>query len=64
MSRLIRQSHRLLAIVFTLTVILNFAWRAFVEPPAAVTYAPLPFLLLMLLSGLYLLVLPWMRRPA
>jgi len=61
-SRFIRQSHRWLSIVFTLTVIANFAAIAIVgEPPAWVTYAPLPPLMLMLLSGLYLFVLPYWK---
>jgi hypothetical protein len=55
----IRQSHRWLAIVFTLTVIVNFAVRAVGEPPAWVTYSPLPPLFLMLASGLYLFALPY-----
>lgn len=55
-----RQSHRWLSIVFTLTVIANFACRAATsgEPPAWLTYSPLPPLFLQLFSGLYLFVLP------
>ena len=41
-SAWIRQTHRWLAIVFTLTVIANFAVRALGEPPAWITYSPLP----------------------
>ena len=37
MSYWIRQTHRWLSIIFTLTVIANFAVRAFGEPPAVVT---------------------------
>lgn len=58
----VRQSHRWLSIVFTLTVIGNFAMRTRGEPPAWVTYSPLPPLLLLLFSGLYLFVLPHVRR--
>jgi len=58
----IRQGHRWLSIVFTLTVIANFVVRAFGEPPAWVTYSPLPPLFLMLFSGLYMFFLPY-RRP-
>ena len=62
-SHWIRQSHRWLSIVFTLTVIANFAARAQGgEPPAWITYSPLPPLFLMLLSGLYLFVLPYTAR--
>jgi cellulose synthase/poly-beta-1,6-N-acetylglucosamine synthase-like glycosyltransferase len=60
----IRQSHRWLSIVFTLTVLLNFAARAMhaAEPSPWITYAPLPPLFLMLLSGLWLFALPYMVR--
>ena len=59
MSVWIRQAHRWLSIVFTVTVIANFVVRAFGEPPAWVTYSPLPPLFLMLVSGLYMFVLPY-----
>jgi hypothetical protein len=68
-SHWIRQSHRWLSIVFTVTVIANFAARAMDsgEPPPWLTYSPLPPLFLQLLSGLYLFALPyatrWRRRP-
>jgi cellulose synthase/poly-beta-1,6-N-acetylglucosamine synthase-like glycosyltransferase len=61
-SAWIRQSHRWLAIVFTLTVTANFAVRAFGEPSAWVTYSPLPPLFLMLITGLYMFALPYVRR--
>jgi hypothetical protein len=59
-----RQSHRWLSIVFTLTVIANFVFRAVEsgEPPAWVTYSPLPPLFLMLFSGLYLFALPYITK--
>jgi hypothetical protein len=44
--------------VFTLTVIANFAVRAWGEPPRWLTYSPLPPLFLMVLSGLYMFALP------
>ncbi|MBN9044890.1 MAG: hypothetical protein J0H18_04390 [Rhizobiales bacterium] len=61
----IRQTHRWLSLVFTFTVIANFAvmgmgW----QPPAWIVYAPLPPLFLMLFTGLYMFVLPYMRRHA
>ena len=62
-----RQSHRWLSLVFTLAVLANFAARALQpgEPPAWITYAPLPPLFLQLVSGLYLFVRPYLgRRPA
>lgn len=58
----IRQSHRWLSIVFTLTVVANFAVRTQGEPPAWFTYAPLPPLFLMLFSGLYMFVLPYVGQ--
>lgn len=60
----IRQSHRWLSIVFTLTVMANFLARAVNpgEPPAWITYSPLPPLFLMLFSGLYLFALPYTAK--
>ena len=62
LSAWIRQSHRWLSILFTLTVIANFAVRVFGEPPAWVTYSPLPPLFLLLFSGLYMFVLPYTAK--
>lgn len=58
----IRQSHRWLSIAFTLTVVSNFVAMSQGEPPAWVTYSPLFPLALLLLSGLYLFVLPYATR--
>lgn len=58
----IRQAHRWLSIIFTLTVIANFAVRVQGEPPAWVTYSPLPPLFLLLFSGLYMFVLPYVSK--
>jgi hypothetical protein len=60
----IRQSHRWLSIVFTVTVVANFVARGMgqQEPAAWVTYAPLLPLGLLLFSGLYLFVLPYAAR--
>ncbi len=58
-NRWIRQVHRWLAIVFTLTVIANFVAMTQGEPPAWITYSPLPPLFLLLFSGLYLFALPY-----
>jgi len=62
LSAWIRQLHRWLSILFTLTVIANFGIRAFGEPPAWVTYSPLPFLFLLLFSALYMFVLPYTAK--
>jgi hypothetical protein len=59
-----RQGHRWLSIAFTLAVAANFAYRALAagEPPAWLTYSPLPPLFLLMLSGLYLFALPYVAR--
>ena len=61
-SAWVRQTHRWLGMIFTLTVIANFAVRAFQEPPPWITYSPLPPLFLQLLGGLYMFFLPYVRR--
>jgi hypothetical protein len=63
-DRWIRRSHRWLSIAFTLTVIANFVAMGLRAgtPPPWVTYAPLLPLALLLFSGLYLFVLPYLRR--
>ena len=61
-SKFIRQSHRWLAIIFTATVITNFVAMIWGQPPAWVTYAPLPPLFLMLITGLYLFALPYAAK--
>ena len=58
----IRQTHRWLSIIFTVTVIANFVALARGTPPDWVTYSPLPPLFLLLFSGLYLFVLPYAAR--
>jgi hypothetical protein len=61
-SRWIRQIHRWLSIVFTLTVIANFVAMAKGQPPAWVTYSPLFPLALLLFTGLYMFVLPYVTK--
>jgi hypothetical protein len=60
----IRQTHRWISIAFTLTVIANFVAIGVTggQPPALVTYSPLPFLALLLFSGLYLFAVPYVAR--
>ena len=61
----IRQSHRWVSMVFTLTVIANFVVMGMnggQQPPPYVTYAPLLPLALLMLSGLYLFALPYAAR--
>jgi uncharacterized membrane protein YoaK (UPF0700 family) len=57
-----RQIHRWLSIIFTATVVANFATMAFGEPPMWVVYSPLPPLFLMLLTGLYMFAQPHVRK--
>jgi hypothetical protein len=61
-NMLVRQSHRWLSIAFTATVIANFVAMGLGEPPAWVVYSPLPPLFLMLLTGLYMFVLPYAAK--
>jgi hypothetical protein len=63
-SSWIRQTHRWVSIAFTLTVIANFVALSMRQgqPPAWVTYSPLPPLFLLLFTGLYLFVLPYASR--
>jgi intracellular septation protein A len=61
-SKWVRQTHRWLSIAFTLTVIANFAVMTRGQPPAWVTYSPLLPLALLLLTGLYLFVLPHVSK--
>ena len=61
-NKWIRQIHRWLSIIFTLTVIANFVTMAFGQPPAWVVYSPLLPLFLLLFSGLYMFVLPYVAK--
>ncbi len=58
----IRQIHRWLSIAFTLTVVANFVAMTQGPPPAWVTYSPLLPLAFLLLTGLYMFVLPYTTR--
>ena len=67
-NKWLRQAHRWLSIVFTMTVVANFAAMALWKPPMWLVYSPLPPLFLMLFTGLYMFVLPyaakWRARQA
>ena len=61
----IRQTHRWMSIVFTVTVIANFVALSRgggVAPPPWITYSPLLPLAVLLFSGLYLFMLPYAVR--
>ena len=62
-SKWIRQTHRWLSIIFTVTVAANFITMAFGQPPAWVVYSPLLPLFLLPFSGLYMFVLPYVAQP-
>lgn len=51
----LRQMHRWVSVVFTATVAANFLSMIWGQPPAVITYAPLPPLLILLITGLYML---------
>ena len=63
-SKGIRQLHRWMSIVFTVTVIANFVALSMGkgQPPAWVTYSPLLPLALLLFTGLYMFVLPYASK--
>ncbi|MCA9491489.1 MAG: hypothetical protein KC621_16270 [Myxococcales bacterium] len=58
----IRQIHRWTSIVFTLAVLANFVAMAVVPEAIWVGMLTLLPLMLLLVSGLYLFVLPYLRR--
>ncbi|MGC5051647.1 hypothetical protein ACLQ2S_09385 [Micromonospora sp. DT48] len=58
----IRQIHRWLAIVFTVTVIVTFVALAQEDPIVWISYLPLLPLALLMFTGLYLFVLPYVVK--
>ena len=58
----IRQCHRWLSIAFTATVVANFLAMGFGEPPPWVVYSPLLPLFLLMFTGLYMFVLPYVAK--
>jgi heme A synthase len=58
----IRQIHRWLAAAFTVTVIITFIALAQQEPLVWVSYVPLAPLALLMITGLYLFVLPYTAK--
>lgn len=68
-SKWIRQAHRWVSIVFVVTVIANVVAIAMgkqEDPPGLLTYSPLLPLFLLMFSGTYMFVLPYVvkRRSA
>lgn len=62
MSYWVRQTHRWISILFTLTVLANFVAMTMGPPPDWITYSPLLPLALLLFTGLYLFALPYMSK--
>ena len=58
----IRQFHRWISIVFTVTVIANVVAMGLGEPPTWVVFSPLLPLFLLLFTGLYMFVLPYATK--
>ena len=61
----VRQVHRWISIVFTLTVIANFVAMGLnpgAMPPPWITYAPLLPLAVLALTGLYLFAVPYLKK--
>ena len=61
-SQWIRQIHRWLSVIFTLSVIATFIALAQKEPLVWVSYIPLLPLFLLLATGLYLFALPYLAK--
>jgi hypothetical protein len=55
MEARLRRLHRWTSVIFTLTVAANFTAMIWGQPPPLITYSPLPPLMLLLLTGLYML---------
>ena len=62
MSKWVRQIHRWLSIAFTLTVIANFIAIGMGKPIPWLYYLPLPPLFLLMFTGLYMFVLPYVAK--
>ena len=61
-NRWVRQTHRWLSIAFTVSVIGTFVALRQEKPAVWVSYVPLFPLALLLLTGLYLFVLPYAAK--
>ncbi|NSX87095.1 hypothetical protein G6L86_15965 [Agrobacterium tumefaciens] len=63
LQKWIRQGHRWLGILLTVTILANFASMAFGPTPPMIVFAPLLPLALLVFSGLYMFFLPYMGKP-
>jgi hypothetical protein len=62
-NRSIRQIHRWLSVLFTVTVAATAIALSREDPAVWVSYVPLLPLALLFLTGLYLFVLPYINKP-
>jgi membrane protein CcdC involved in cytochrome C biogenesis len=65
MNKWIRQTHRWVSIAFMATVVLNIVVMSMnpgQQPPSLVVYSPLLPLFLLMLTGMYMFVLPYAVR--
>ena len=62
MNKFMRQAHRWLSIIFTVVVVINIGALVAGSQATWVGFLALPPLLLMLISGLYLFVLPYTSK--
>ena len=61
-NKWLRQTHRWLSIAFTVTVLANFVAMGLGQSPPWAVYSPLLPLALLLFTGLYLFVLPYLAK--
>jgi heme A synthase len=61
-NKWVRQIHRWLSIAFTVAVIVAFVALSQEKPAVWVSYVPLLPLALLLMTGLYLFVLPYVTK--
>ncbi len=65
LNKSVRQTHRWISVAFTVTVVANFVAMARCGgemPPPWLTYSPLLPLALLLLTGLYMFILPYVAK--
>jgi hypothetical protein len=62
-NRIVRQGHRWISLAFTVTVIANIIVAAMDREVDWLYLVPLAPLFLLMISGVYLFVLPYVARP-
>ena len=62
MSNFIRQFHRWMSVGFIAALIFTSTVLAMKLPLPWAVYSPLPFLFLLAITGIYMFVLPYVRR--